>query len=49
MGAMGAVCEAVCTKHGVLHGETFALKAMFSTGVSDALCDDFNQCVPSPT
>ena len=49
MGAMGAVCEAVCTKHGVLHGERFALKAMFNLGVSDAHCDDFNQCVLART
>ena len=44
-GAMGAVCEAVCTKPGVLDGERFALKTMFNMGVSDAHSDAFTQCV----
>ena len=43
MGAMGAVCEAVCTKRGVLHGERFALKTMFNMGLSNAHGVEFNQ------
>ena len=43
MGATGAVCEAVCTKRGVLHGERFTLKTMFNMGVSNAHGVEFNQ------
>ena len=42
-GDNGAVFQAVCTKEGMLLGETFAFKAVFNTGATNTAGDGFRQ------